>query len=498
MDSDFDDGIEATQGLPIASPANMLPVQVIFRETVAPDAVTFHIVLPGTEQAPAPYLPGQFVTLALPTPRETLYRSYSLCGDGNPDKPWEITVKKMHMGAVSTFFYNLVREGSLLYASLPRGTFTLPRRLSADMALAFVAAGSGITPLFGMLRAIAALPPQDRPMVQLHYASKSPDMMIYYDQLREIDPNETWLSQYYYFSSRRARLTAEGILECTGRMTPYAHWYMCGPELLKRELIDRLEEVGVPPERIHTEVFAIQQTPAYHLANMPSNGSQIRIAATNATIDAEPQETILAALERNGYRPSFNCRIGVCGSCKLRVTRGNAVPAGDILSRSEREQGYVLSCIAVPTGDITLESGGSAPSGVAGAGGSSRGETKVLARLTAIMAISGILLGAWNLTDHKPLSWEVQAAPPASNSNNSPSGPNTTGGGGNSGATPGTTPNTPQAGTTPRPGAPTSTPAPTATPLPPGAPTPTPTVAPPPTATPRPVPTPKATSTPSK
>ena len=69
-----------TRALPLAAPTNMLPVQVIERQVIAPDVVSVQIVLPGTSQAPAPYLSGQFVTLALPTPRETLYRSYSLCG----------------------------------------------------------------------------------------------------------------------------------------------------------------------------------------------------------------------------------------------------------------------------------------------------------------------------------------------------------------------------------------------------------------------------------
>src|SRR5215472_15066996 len=84
-----------SRALPLAAPTNMLPVQVIERTVIAPDVVSVQIVLPGTSQAPAPYLPGQFVTLALPTPRETLYRSYSLCGDGDDTKPWSLTIKRV-------------------------------------------------------------------------------------------------------------------------------------------------------------------------------------------------------------------------------------------------------------------------------------------------------------------------------------------------------------------------------------------------------------------
>src|SRR5690242_8096892 len=141
-----------TRGLPLAAPTNMLPVQVVARAVIAPDVVSVQIVLPGATQDPAPYLPGQFVPLALPTRSETPYRSYSLFGDGDPSRPWELTIKRMQKGAVSTYFYQSVQPGTLLYSSLPRGTFTLPGRVSPEMPFVFVAMGSGITPLMGMLR----------------------------------------------------------------------------------------------------------------------------------------------------------------------------------------------------------------------------------------------------------------------------------------------------------------------------------------------------------
>jgi len=213
-----------TRGLPVASPAHMLPVQVLHREVIAPDVVSLFIVLPGTTQAPAPYLPGQFVTLALPTPRETLYRSYSLCGDGDASQPWELTIKRIEMGAVSTHFYKLVREGTLLYSSLPRGTFTLPSDLQPESALMMIAMGSGITPIMGMLRALARWSPEERPLVQLHYASRSADDMIFGAELDAMDPDQTWLRQRHYLSSEGNRMTVDTIVTSAGRMARRAHW----------------------------------------------------------------------------------------------------------------------------------------------------------------------------------------------------------------------------------------------------------------------------------
>ncbi len=408
-----------TRGLPVAAPTNMLPVQVVARDDIAPDVVSVQIVLPGTSQAPAPYLPGQFVTLALPTHQDTLYRSYSLCSDGDPSRPWELTIKRMQMGAVSNYFYQSVAPGTLLYASLPRGTFTLPSHLSAEIPLVFVAVGSGITPLMGMLRAIRRMPEQDRPLVQLHYASRSPDDIIYRDELAEMDHDRIWLRQRHYLSSKGHRMTVDEILDYAGPLAARAHWYMCGADSLKRDLQAELEAVGVPPRQLHTEVFASQRGPAYRVAQSPAatEPSDLFIADTGDALNVDPGETILAALERNGYRPESNCRAGICGACKLRMLEGEVDQSGEILSPTEKANGYVLGCIAHPLGQVTLASGGRPPAGtarrkLAGVGGG-RSRSKVMGvRVAAIVGVSALLYGSWTLTNHQPDSWAAASAAP--------------------------------------------------------------------------------------
>jgi ferredoxin-NADP reductase len=507
---------QESRALPVVSPANMVPVQVVAREEIAPDVVSVRIVLPGTRQAPAPYLPGQFVTLALPTQRETLYRSYSLCGDGSSAHPWELTIKRMERGAVSTYFYDEVEVGTLLYASLPRGTFTLPASVGPELSLVLIAMGSGITPIMGMLRALAQLPVGEQPLTQLHYASRSPEEIIFGDELYEMDPEQTWLRQRHYLSSEGARMSVEAILARAGPRAAKAHWYVCGAESLKRELHARLAKLKVPESQIHSEIFATQsgpgaRGPAYRITRHAGTGQpgSLRVIETAAVLDVQPNETLLTALERHGYQPDFSCRVGACGTCKLRVVEGQAEPAGDMLSEAERSAGYVLSCLARPIGEVALASGGRPPAGVQrvalpGRTGVSRAGAVTLTRFASIVGLSALVLGAWQLTDHRPASWGTPPDASASQSTEATDGatPDTS----NAAPTSTTLPGQPTS--TPRPGQPTPTIAagqPTAT-LRPGQPTPTP--APPtptpkpgqPTATPtpKPAPQPTATATPSK
>lgn len=400
----------------------MLPVQVIRRDAIATDVVSVQIVLPGTEQAPAPYLPGQFVTLALPTPRETLYRSYSLCGAGEVSEPWELSIKRMEMGAVSTYFYNHVVEGTLLYSSLPRGTFTLPADIGSETVLMFCAVGSGITPIMGMLRAISRLPRSMRPLTQLHYASRAEEDVIFGDELDEMDPDALWLQQWHYLSSRGTRLTPDAIFTRAGMFANKAHWYVCGPDSLKHELQVRLRAIGVAPSQFHAEVFAVAPgagRPAYRVdtSGATAGPGMMQIADTGASLEIRPDETILTALERHGYRAPFSCRAGACGECRLKLLAGTVSPVGEALSPDERRDGYMLSCVARPIGEITIESGGTPPRGVARVANvpgitlpGRRTSTKIGVRVASVVGAGALLIGTWQLTNHRPLSWIQQAA----------------------------------------------------------------------------------------
>src|SRR5579871_926321 len=91
-----------------------LTVQVLAVVPSARDTLTISLALPGSRRAPAPYLPGQFITLALPASQGTLFRSYSLAGDGNPARPWEITIKRQPSGIVSGHLHAHIRPGMAL------------------------------------------------------------------------------------------------------------------------------------------------------------------------------------------------------------------------------------------------------------------------------------------------------------------------------------------------------------------------------------------------
>jgi ferredoxin-NADP reductase len=368
----------------------LLPLVVVGRKEAARDTVTLWLATPGGQGAPTPYAPGQFITLAMPTPRGTLYRSYSLCGAGDSAQPWEIAVKRQRAGAVSSYLYGHARPGMVLYATPPRGSFTLPVPLPMGTPLIFVAVGSGITPIYGMLRFLARLPRERRPRAQLHYASAAHEDVIYGPELLALDPSHDWLRQYYYLHTRGERFNPAQALAAAAPMPQAAQWLICGPEEFKGGMYEALARAGVPAARIRAEVFGDERAPGAVPRRPAAAGGSVvghlQLADTGATLDLRAGEPLLTAMERQGLRPDASCRAGECGVCRVRLLAGRVRDPGAGLTPPERAAGYVLACVAEPQGDVTLASAGGAAAGPGGAAGRRAAVTVLRAGLVASAA----------------------------------------------------------------------------------------------------------------
>jgi ferredoxin len=63
-------------------------------------------------------------------------------------------------------------------------------------------------------------------------------------------------------------------------------------------------------------------------------------------------ETLLESARRAGLSPPFSCEAGNCGTCMAKLTEGRAtMRVNDALEDDEVEEGYILTCQAVPDTD---------------------------------------------------------------------------------------------------------------------------------------------------
>jgi len=80
----------------------------------------------------------------------------------------------------------------------------------------------------------------------------------------------------------------------------------------------------------------------------------IRLSPSGRTVAVEAGDTVLGALEREGYALANNCRAGACGECKTKVLSGDfdqGVVLSMALSDQDRADGYGLMCMATPLSD---------------------------------------------------------------------------------------------------------------------------------------------------
>ena len=85
----------------------------------------------------------------------------------------------------------------------------------------------------------------------------------------------------------------------------------------------------------------------------------VTIHPTGEVIYLEPGETVLSGLYKAGFAYTVGCRRGGCAICKVDCRSGQFRydhPVADtVLTSEEVAAGTVLSCRAVPDGDITIE-----------------------------------------------------------------------------------------------------------------------------------------------
>ena len=283
-------------------------VEAVVAETA--DAATLWL-RPGAG-FPQRHRPGQYVRVGVEVDGVRRWRTYSLTSvPGRRDRRIAITVKAMPDGLVSRQLVHRTPVGSFVRLAPPAGEFVLPARL--DGGLLFVTAGSGVTPVMGMLRALAARGPL--PDIAHVHLAPSRDAAIFGLELRRLARTHEALRLYEHHDDADGRFTLDALDAHVPDWRARQAW-ACGPAGLLGALGDRYAAAGLA-ERLNVERFA----PV--VAGGPTgNGGQVRFTVSGCEVDADGSTPILVAGEAAGALLPNGCRMGICHSCVGRLRSG--------------------------------------------------------------------------------------------------------------------------------------------------------------------------------
>ena len=100
------------------------------------------------------YKAGQYITLVQHVNNEELRRSYSICSSPELNEPLTIGVKRVENGLFSRQLIDYAKPGDEWTTTGAGGLFVLPAEVENYQQVFFLAAGSGITPIYSLIKTV--------------------------------------------------------------------------------------------------------------------------------------------------------------------------------------------------------------------------------------------------------------------------------------------------------------------------------------------------------
>ncbi len=337
-----------------------LKVAAVIPETE--EAVTIAFKQPALKKVN--YISGQYLTIVVTINGRKYKRPYSIASSPGIDQTIDVTVKRIPHGIVSNYLNDSVHEGDLLEVIEPLGNFILQQHnLAANIML--WGAGSGITPLFSILKSV--LNSESDIRLSLVYANRNKNNIIYKDQLMALqsrypdrfslmlffskEPDVTPAVNTYY--NRLSASDIEFLLEEYESVN--TDHYICGPEDLKKAIKDELSKDVYTTHNVFSEDFdhSINEE---ELEGINTRDVNITLYNETTTLEVVRGKSILEAGLDRGIDLPYSCQNGSCKLCKARLKNGNIKVIGHAIENEGLALDEYLLCCSYPlTENVEVE-----------------------------------------------------------------------------------------------------------------------------------------------
>jgi ring-1,2-phenylacetyl-CoA epoxidase subunit PaaE len=345
------------------------------------DAVCVTLSVPDELRDAFRFAPGQHLGIRATIDGQEVRRTYSICS-ATDEQHLRIGVRVQDRGSMSGHLGRQVRAGDTLEVLPPTGRFILTPDARAARTYCAFAAGSGITPILGIIKNVLRHEPGSRFL--LFYGNRTTASIMFAEELLALKDRYPQRLSLNFLMSREpqdvellnGRLDAAKVA-VLGRELFDARgvdaYFLCGPDTMIDSVRAGLVGLGVEQSRIHSEHFTSEgvrlklprtdapMARAQDAQERPDlqqhkpqaeQGTQVTVimdGRRRSFAMASDGTTVLEAAEDAGLELPYSCRAGVCSTCRTRVVRcAVTMMTNYALEPWEVEAGYVLCCQALP------------------------------------------------------------------------------------------------------------------------------------------------------
>jgi ferredoxin-NADP reductase len=327
------------------------------------------------------YHPGQAISLHIHVQGQVLVRTFTIASAPDGSNHIKLTIKATPSGQATHYLHTKVQSGHELLARGPFGQFSLV--YSPPTPVLLVGAGSGMTPVMSMLRWLH-LRKETVDVVFIQQASTPADL-LFTEELNHIDTHMPNLRRFDCVSiaaqgqawsgvrGRPQRASVRMLVPDMGRRRVFC----CGPAGFTELMRGIYHAEGGLPNRFHTETFGTsaelvvdsavssqaktrqticrQTTFRENISSETNVDDGYEIDIDGNRFIAGPTQNLVDAAAESGIRIPTSCREGNCGTCKLKLLKGEiTMDHQGGLSAKEEQQGYILACSTHACSDLVM------------------------------------------------------------------------------------------------------------------------------------------------
>ncbi|WP_165225193.1 PDR/VanB family oxidoreductase [Affinirhizobium pseudoryzae] len=304
-------------------------------ETPAPDIRLVTFAVDGLTSG---FDPGSHTNIKVVINGAPAIRTYTVI----PSPPGTLAIAvKLHPNSRggSAYVWTL-KPGDVTEMTEPENRFELSWRASHYL---LIAGGVGVTPIYGMAKALAARGQS----LRMVYGARNAASMAFAPELKDLLGER--LATFSHDDGEAFDLAAE-----FAALPADAEAYICGPLGLLEAAKRAWRAAGRPASRLRYEVFGDN-------GRFAEEPFEVDVAGFGTTVAVRADQTMLEALQEAGVPMIFDCRRGECGLCAVKIVSSTSdLDHRDVFFSEEERQEDPRICACVSRargGRVVIDNG---------------------------------------------------------------------------------------------------------------------------------------------